>query len=101
MNDKRNSLRKKSQLKVLISHPGQGRVVGRIRDMSDRGVFLDVYQSVLFECGQIVGARIIGDSGIDMNPMLSMEIVRVELNGIALKFVEVSEGIADPCIAYQ
>ena len=96
MKDRRKYPRKKVKLDVVIRHPALGQVIGHIRDMSEGGVFLDVNRSVLFERGQIVGAKIIGDSGIDLAPLLSMEVVRVELSGIALKFVEVSEEITQP-----
>ncbi|WP_432474624.1 hypothetical protein [Amphritea sp. HPY] len=93
MKDRRKLPRKLVKLCIVIRHPTLGQIVGHARNMSESGVFLDVYQPGVFECGQIVGANIIDCGGIDIDPLLSMEVVRVELSGIALKFVEVSEEI--------
>ncbi|MEH6576922.1 MAG: PilZ domain-containing protein [Amphritea sp.] len=101
MKDKRKSPRIKTKFRVVISHPALGQIVGHILDMSESGVYLDVSQSMLFKCGQVVGARIVGDSNVDMDPLLSMEVVRVELSGIALKFVEVSNEVAEPFLVDQ
>ena len=101
MKDKRKSPRIKTKFHVMICHPTFGQIVGHIKDMSESGVFLDVNQSMLFKCGQVVGARIVGVSNVDMDPLLSMEVVRVELSCIALKFVEVSEEVAQPFLVDQ
>lgn len=99
MKDRRKFSRKRTDLDVVIGHPALGQIIGHIRDMSEEGVFLDVKQSVRFKCGQIVGAKIIGDTGIGVLPLLSMEVVRVEISGIALKFVELSEDATRPLSA--
>ena len=100
MNEKRKFHRKNIKLSVVINHPAFGQVIGHVRNMSEGGIFLDVYRSNLFECGQIMGVHILGDSGIDIAP-LSMKVVRADLSGISLKFVEVSEEITQPLDADQ
>ena len=81
---------------MVIRHPVLGQIIGHVINMSESGVFIDVYRPDVFECGQVVGANIIDCAGIDIDPLLSMEVVRIELSGIALKFVEVSEEIVLP-----
>lgn len=96
MKDRRKLPRKKVKLSIVIRHPALGQILGHVRNMSESGVFLEVYRPGVFECGQVVGANIIDCGGIGLDPLLSMEVVRVELSGIALQFVEVSEEIVLP-----
>lgn len=91
MINRRKLPRKKAAYKVMINHPEYGQVVGCMRDMSKDGILIEVDPSKLFVCGQIFGVHITGISDANIDPLLSMEVVQVELSGIALKFVEAIE----------
>lgn len=69
---------------VRISHPDIGEKIVKTRNISGGGVFLLVEPTEMPAIGEIVQGQVQGM--IDNPPIINMEIVRVESEGIGLRF---------------
>lgn len=84
MNDKRQHERISFSAEVRIMHPDFGSITGRMRDMSDGGVFLFVD----YNPGLRVGAQVTVQAQ-DLSaeaPLVEATVVRIEEAGIALRY---------------
>jgi hypothetical protein len=84
--DKRRHVRTAFACRIKIAHDSIGELVVKTRDISDGGVF------VVLEPEHIppIGTRLIGQvQGLmDDAPILQMDVVRVEPQGVGLRFVQ-------------
>jgi hypothetical protein len=71
--------------RVKVSHSSIGEMVAETRDISDGGVFLVTGDKEMPPLGTIVEGQVQGMA--DDAPILKMEIVRAESDGIGLRFV--------------
>lgn len=88
--DKRASPRIPAKFKVELSHPQIGTVLTKTRDISDRGAFVFTEKDHSPEVKERVQLKVLGLPGEEANPVES-EVVRVEQEGIGVKFVAESE----------
>lgn len=73
---------------LLLSHGYYGQFIGRVVNMSDSGVFINIdHADVLFP-SLLVDVNIIGEGWDKTSPPLEMAVTRVEKAGVALKFSE-------------
>ena len=84
--EKRKHLRTPLQCKIKIIHDSLGELVVKTRDISDGGVFVILEPNQLPPIGSYVTGQVQGL--MDDAPILEMEIVRVELDGVGLRFVD-------------
>ncbi|BFM21900.1 PilZ domain-containing protein [Gilvimarinus japonicus] len=86
MSDKREHLRTPITCSIKIVHAELGEMLVKTRDLSDGGVF------VLLDPEQAppIGSRVTGQvQGLmEEAPIVAMEVVRAEPEGIGLRFVE-------------
>jgi len=86
MSDKREHLRTPITCSIKIVHPELGEMLVKTRDLSDGGVF------VLLDPEQAppIGSHVTGQvQGLAENaPIVAMEVVRAESEGIGLRFLE-------------
>jgi len=71
---------------VRITHPDFGEKIVKTRNVSDGGVFLIVEPTVMPPIGEIVQGQVQGM--IENPPLINMEIVRVETEGVGLRFLD-------------
>ncbi len=71
---------------VKLTHPDIGTIEVKTRDISDGGICLFSTNTNLPPVGSLVQVQLL-DTPFEA-PILDMVIVRVEKNGIGLKFVE-------------
>ncbi len=71
---------------VLVRHPDIGEKIVKTRNVSDGGIFLITEPTSMPEIGEIVQGQVQGL--IENPPLLEMEIVRVEADGVGLRFIE-------------
>lgn len=85
-NNQRQHVRTSFACRIKITHASVGELLVKTRDISDGGVF------VVLDPEQIppVGTRLTGQvQGLmDDAPILQLEVVRVEANGVGLRFVQ-------------
>lgn len=84
--DKRASPRIPAKFNVELSHPELGTLFTKTRDISDQGAFVFTEQSTSPDVNERVHLKVIGLPGEEASPVES-EVVRVETEGIGLKFV--------------
>lgn len=84
MSDKRKHERLPLSAKVKITHPDIGSVMVWTRDVSDGGVFLITNDTKLPPIGSVVEGQVQGS--MENAPIIKMEIVRVDCNGVGVKF---------------
>lgn len=89
MADKRNSERLGIRLEVEVE-PGTNGDKSSLhtRDISNSGVFLECCDGKLPEVGSIVVIRIKQALGEGEAPAVKAEVVRIDKDGIALKFLD-------------
>jgi len=73
---------------ILLWNHHFGRLSGKVRNMSESGVFVDQITASDFYTGMLLEAEIIGANWDNSLPSLTMQVVRVDDGGIALEFVE-------------
>jgi hypothetical protein len=75
------------KVRLRIEHPRHGAMLVNTRDISDTGVYVivDDARSLLEEGEQVTGQ--VQDLPIEA-PILEMEVVRVELHGVGLRFLK-------------
>jgi hypothetical protein len=83
--EKRRHLRTLLQCKIKINHDLVGEKVVKTRDISDGGVFVVLNPDDIPPIGSIVTGQVQGL--MDDAPILEMEVVRVEPEGIGLRFI--------------
>lgn len=84
MSDQRKYERLPLSAKVKITHPDIGSVMVWTRDLSDGGVFLITNDIKLPPIGSVVEGQVQGS--MENPPTIKMEIVRVERDGVGVKF---------------
>jgi hypothetical protein len=86
MKENRGHPRTPLRVDIRISHPAIGSVVLATRDISQTGVFVVSDGSQLPPVGEIVEGQVQGQ--MDDPPMVKMEVVRVDAEGVGLRFCE-------------
>jgi len=71
---------------IRICHPSFGELKVKTRDISHSGVFLLTSDQSMPPIGTVIEGQVQDDYG--ERPVVQMEIVRVEPDGIGLKFVD-------------
>lgn len=85
MTEKRNGPRTPMKCQVKITHPDFGEMVANTRDISDGGIFLLTGSDEPFCLGTVLQGQV-QNMGVEA-PVLNLKVVRVEDDGIALKFM--------------
>ena len=88
MKERRQHSRHTPSYTIKLSHPTLGTVAGTVNNMSESGVFITTNSATGFSLQEWIEASITGTGWDQTLPSLTMEVVRVEPNGLALKFVE-------------
>jgi PilZ domain len=83
----RKSPRTRLRAEVKLSHPKVGEQLSHTRDISEGGAFILAENIVLPEIGDVVEVQVQGLPG-EAAPVVSMRVVRIDKEGIALQFVE-------------
>ena len=86
MNERRTSIRQMIQLNVVMYHDEIGQIMGRIRDISTGGMFVDILDKSVLRRKLSNELLIVQPSNMDV--LFNMQCVRVEENFISLKFME-------------
>jgi len=86
MPDSRRHARIPMKCRVKIQHPSIGEIVVESGDISDSGIFLLAEDTEGLEVGTIVKGQVQGM--MEDAPVLDMEVVRFESDGIGLRFCE-------------
>ena len=86
MSDKRIHFRTPLACRIKIICPVNGEMMVKTRDISDGGVFVALGGEQVPPMGTIVTGQVQGL--MDDAPILEMEVVRVESEGIGLQFVD-------------
>lgn len=84
--DKRQYVRTPLRTTILLTHDSFGEMLVKTRDISQGGVFLVTSELSMPPVGTIIQGQVQDDYG--ERPVVKMEIVRVDPNGIGLKFIE-------------
>jgi hypothetical protein len=87
MENKRKHPRHPVTVDIKIAHPDFGEKTVKTRNISDGGLFIVIEPTEMPAVGEVVKGQVQG-AAVDL-PILDMEIVRVEEDGLGLKFVEV------------
>jgi hypothetical protein len=72
--------------RIKICHPSFGEVVAQTRDLSDGGVYVKHPDLLALPQGTLVTGQV-QDLPIEA-PVLQMEVMRVDAEGIGLRFIE-------------
>lgn len=85
MSDKRQFVRTPFACRIKIQHESIGELMVKTRDISDGGVFVILDPDQVPPIGSIVTGQVQGMPG--EAPVLDMEVVRAEPDGVGLKFL--------------
>lgn len=85
MQNRRRHPRVPMTVRVKISHPSIGEKIVKTKNISDSGLFVLVEPGDMPAVGEVVVGQVQGM--LDDPPSLRMEIVRVEPDGLGLRFV--------------
>ena len=87
MNDheQRRSIRTPLSCRIKITHESIGELLVKTRDISDGGVFVIIEPENIPPVGTVVTGQVQGL--MDDAPVLDMEVVRIETQGIGLRFL--------------
>lgn len=85
MSEQRQHPRTALTLKVKISHDTMESVVLVTRDISESGIFIVTDETEMPPVGSVVQGQVQGE--MDDPPIVQMEVVRVEPDGVGLRFV--------------
>lgn len=88
MDDKRSQKRYSPAFSIIISHPANEQIQGKIINMSDSGVLAKVPSPQRFHTTMLVDAKIHGENCDDFSYPVEMEVMRIERDSIALRFTE-------------
>ncbi|MBA1275655.1 PilZ domain-containing protein [Stutzerimonas azotifigens] len=84
---KRQYPRTAMKCRIKISHPSFGEVLGQTRDLSDGGVYVRHPELAALGVGDVVTGQV-QDLPIEAPaPVLEMEVMRVDAEGVGLRFV--------------
>ncbi|MDO3381052.1 PilZ domain-containing protein [Gilvimarinus algae] len=83
--DKREHLRTPMTCRIKICHKELGEMMVKTRDISEGGVFVILDPELTPPVGDRVTGQIQGL--MDEAPVVDMEVVRVEPEGVGLKFI--------------
>ncbi len=86
MSDKREHIRTPMMCRIRISHETLGDLEVKTRDVSDGGVFVILDPDQVPPVGSVVTGQVQGL--MEAAPILQMEVVRVEPQGVGLKFLD-------------
>lgn len=86
MSDKREYTRTPLACRIKIQHESLGELLVKTRDISDGGVFVVLEPDQMPPIGSIVTGQV---QGMPVEaPIVKMEVVRTEPNGVGLKFLQ-------------
>lgn len=85
MSNKRQHVRTPLACRIKIQCPVNGEMMVKTRDISDGGVFVVLEDQKIPPIGTIVQGQVQGM--MEDAPILEMEVVRMESEGIGLRFV--------------
>jgi len=85
MSNKRQHVRTPLACRIKIQCPVNGEMMVKTRDISDGGVFVVLENQKIPPIGTIVQGQVQGM--MEDAPILEMEVVRMESEGIGLRFV--------------
>lgn len=83
--EQRRSIRTPLACRIKISHESIGELLVKTRDISDGGVFVIIDPENIPAIGTVVTGQVQGM--MEDAPILDMEVVRIESQGIGLRFV--------------
>ncbi|MNQ68200.1 PilZ domain protein [compost metagenome] len=86
MPSQRQHPRTAMKCRIKICHPSFGEVVAQTRDLSDGGVYVKHPDLLALPQGTLVTGQV-QDLPIEA-PVLQMEVMRVDAEGIGLRFIE-------------
>lgn len=86
MSDKREHIRTPMTCRIRIEHESLGELEVKTRDISDGGVFVILDPERVPPVGSIVTGQVQGL--MEAAPILQMEVVRVEPQGVGLRFLD-------------
>ena len=86
MSDKRIHIRTPLVCRIKIQCPINGEMLVKTRDISDGGVFVVLAEQEVPPVGTKVTGQVQGL--MDDAPVLEMEVVRMESEGIGLRFIQ-------------
>lgn len=84
--EQRRSIRTPLACRIKIMHESIGELLVKTRDISDGGVFVVLEPENIPAVGTILTGQVQGL--MDDAPILAMEVVRIEPQGIGLRFVD-------------
>jgi hypothetical protein len=84
--EQRRSIRTPLACRIKIMHESIGELVVKTRDISDSGVFIALEPENIPAVGTILTGQVQGL--MDDAPVLAMEVVRIESQGVGLRFVD-------------
>jgi c-di-GMP-binding flagellar brake protein YcgR len=85
MSNRREHARTAMNASVMVRHPLIGEVVYKTRDISDGGIYVVVETGEFPPLGSIVEVQV---QGLPVPaPLLSMEVVRRDVDGFGMQFV--------------
>ncbi|RJG12709.1 PilZ domain-containing protein [Pseudomonas cavernicola] len=86
MSNQRQSPRTSMKCRIKICHPSFGELIALTRDLSDAGVYVKHPALVALAQGTQVTGQV-QDLPIEA-PLLLMEVMRVDPEGVGLRFIE-------------
>jgi len=89
MSDKREHARTPMACRIKIQHESIGELMVKTRDISDGGVFVILEPDQVPPVGSVVTGQVQGM--MVEAPIVEMEVVRVEPEGVGLRFLAVNE----------
>jgi len=88
--NKRQSVRTKLRATVTLTHPEVGQLQLHTGDISDGGAFIFNEGNELPSIDEIVEVQVQG-MGTGEAPIVKMQVVRIDKNGVGLKFIHDDE----------
>lgn len=86
MSDKREHIRTPMACRIKVYHESIGELEVKTRDISDGGVFVVLEPDQVPPIGSVVTGQVQGL--MEDAPVVEMEVVRVEPEGVGLKFLD-------------
>ncbi|MDT4850569.1 hypothetical protein FQZ97_847220 [compost metagenome] len=86
MSNQRQYPRTPMKCRIKICHPSFGELVAQTRDLSDGGVYVKHPNLAALAEGTLVTGQV-QDLPIEA-PVLQMEVMRVDAEGVGLRFIE-------------
>lgn len=86
MANQRQYPRAPMKCRIRISHESFGEVLAHTRDLSDGGVYVKHPELTSLQLGMIVSGQV-QDLPIPA-PVLQMEVMRVDADGVGLRFIQ-------------